>query len=449
MPTPHDSNHPPNAHRFPDPTEVLTWNPPTRIVGASHSANIYATETFHAAPGCSPLPHMQAPNVKYVYHRKRNEAATADAHEVNDVDDYMRHENAVGLLVMKDGKIAIEKYAPGINEHTLWQSMSVAKSVVSTLVGCAVKDGTIRLDATIDQYIPELKGSAYEGVLVQNILRMCSGVKWNEDYEDPNSDGWYVLATVLGKRMKGATLERMRSLPRDTNPDTGRPYQQGEVWHYSTGEAYLMGLALERATGVSLAKYLERKIWQPAKMEQSGVWIKEADDGGCFGGIGFNATLRDYGRFAQLVLNNGVLPDGTHLLPDNWVKDATTWVAAKNSPIPGFCDNGEYGYMWWFYPAWDDGYNVASPLTTKTGPVPLQNTTAPEAVQLTNRTSDWTFSGYGIFGQMMAINPIEKTIVIQFGTWPMPDPVNLEKYPQDLYNEESVFVNAVIDALHR
>ncbi|MFO0586396.1 MAG: serine hydrolase [Polyangiaceae bacterium] len=445
---PNDTNTPEpltDAHgaRLPDPTRVLQWSPQERLIGASHSANIYATETFHAGPS-TPLPHMPPPDVKYVYHRKPAGAAPANAHEVNDVGDYMRRQRTAGLLVMKDGKIAIERYAPGIHERTLWQSMSVAKSVVSTLIGVALKEGKIRsLDETVDdnRYIPELRGTAYQGVTIRNMLRMSSGVSWNESYEDPNSDAWYLIATVLGKRLKGAALERMRGLTRKA--------EQGTVWHYSTGEAYLTGLLLERATGVSIAKYLEQKIWQPAKMEQNGVWIREADDGGCFGGIGFNATLRDYGRFAQLILNNGVLPNGTHLLPDNWVKDATTWTAAEGSPIPGFCDNGQYGYMWWFYPAYDDGYNVASPLMTKTSPVPLQNTTAAQAVPLTNRTSDWTFSGYGIYGQMMSINPIEKVVVIQFATWEKADPVDLTVSPDDPYNEEGVFVNAAIDALHR
>ena len=85
---------------------------------------------------------------------------------------------------------------------------------------------------------------------------------------------------------------------------------------------------------------------------------------------------------------------------------------------------------------------------TKTGPVPLQNTTGASAVQLTNRTSDWTFSGYGIYGQLLSINQLEKVVVVQFSTWDLADPVDLVVSPEDPYNEESVFVNAVIDALH-
>jgi CubicO group peptidase (beta-lactamase class C family) len=352
--------------------------------------------------------------------------------------------------VLKDGKIALERYARGVTERTLWQSMSIAKSVVSTLVGIALKEGKIgSLDDAIDdaRYIPELAGSAYQGVTIRNMLQMASGVEWRESpYEDPTSDAYYILATCIGNRTSGGTLDRMLGLRRVVDPVTGRPVEQGTVWHYSTGEAFLTGLLLQRATGVSIAQYLEQKLWKPAHMEHDGVWIRESDGGVSFGGIGFNATLRDYGRFGQLILNNGVLPNGQSLLPANWVKDATTWFAP--SAIPGFADNGEYGYMWWFYPAWDDGINNPSPLTTKTGPVPLQNTTAPTAVQLTNRTSDWTFAGYGIYGQMLAINQREKVVLVQWSTWDLADPVDLTVSPEDPYNEESVFVNAVIDALH-
>ena len=423
---------------MPDPTELFEWTTQEKLIGFSHSANIYATETFRAGPSV-PLAKMSMPPVTYQY-----------GGSTRTIDDYMQSEKVAGLLVLKNGKIALERYAHGINEQTLWESKSIAKSVLSTLVGIALKEGKIgSLDDAVDEdrYLPELKNSAYHGVTIRNMLRMASGVEWKESpYEDPTSDAYYILATCIGNRTPGCTLDRMLSLPRAVDPVTGQPVEQGTVWHYNTGEAFLTGLLLQRATGVSLAKYLETKLWKPAKMERDGVWLRESDGGVSFGGIGFNATLRDYGRFGQFILKNGVLPNGTSPLPTNWVKDATTWFAP--SAIPGFADNGQYGYLWWFYPAWDDGINNPSPLMTKTGPVPLQNTTGASAVQLTNRTSDWTFSGYGIYGQLLSINQLEKVVVVQFSTWDLADPVDLVVSPEDPYNEESVFVNAVIDALH-
>lgn len=424
------------TNALPDPTELFQWSTMDKLVGFSHTKDIYASEAFHAGFSV-PLEKINAPSFTYDYAGKKRT-----------VDDYMEREKVAGLLVLKNGKIAIERYAPGIDKNTIWDSKSVGKSVVSTLIGIALKEGKIKsLNDAIDTYIPELKGSAYDGVTIQNILRMASGVAWKESlYGDPTSDSNYILGHCIGTKTAGCTLERILSLKRAIDPATGQPVAQGTVWNYSTGEAFIAGLLLERATGKSIAKYLEEKLWKPAQMEHDGVWMLESNGGISFGGIGFNATLRDYGRFGQFILNNGQLPDGSNALPSNWVKDATTWFAP--SAIPYFADNGQYGYFWWFYPAWDDGINTPLPLMTKTNSGQLQNTTAPASVQLTGRTSDWTFSAYGIYGQLISINQLENVVVVQWSMWENPDPVDLNEFPSDPYNEESVFVNAVIDALH-
>ena len=100
---------------------------------------------------------------------------------------------------------------------------------------------------------------------------------------------------------------------------------------------------IDPTTGKSIAEYLEQKLWKPARMEYDGEWISESDGGVSFGGVGFNATLRDYGHFAQFILDNGRLPDGTRALPTNWVRDATTWFAP--SAIPGFAAYDGAGHV--------------------------------------------------------------------------------------------------------
>jgi CubicO group peptidase (beta-lactamase class C family) len=276
------------------------------------------------------------------------------------------------------------------------------------------------------------------------MLRMASGVQWNEDYLDPISDFNFIY-NCIAKQIPNCVLPHMQTLPRAIDPVTNLPAVQGDLWDYSTGEAYLVGLVLQRATGASIGKYLEETVWKPYGMEHDGRWLLDSRGGASFGGIGFNATLRDYGRFAQFVLNNGVLPNGTHALPAGWVRDATTWTAA--SALEGYADNGQYGYFWWFNPAYDDAINHAAPLATRTR-APLQRTTAANVAPMTRSTADWTFTGLGIFGQGMAINQRENLIVIQWGTWDRPDPVDLAVDPQDPYNMEAVFINALTDALH-
>jgi len=419
----------------PDPAQLFQWTTDQKLYGFSHTADLYANEPFHAGKGSALIKDVPV-KVNYQY-----------GGTTRSVDDYVVSQKAAGLLVLKKGKVALEWYAPGINETTLWESKSVGKSVVSTLMGAALKEGKIKsLDDKVELYIPELKGSAYEGVTLRNMIRMASGVAWVEDpYEDPSTDANHILAAGLASGKAGNMLQYMKGLKRAVDKD-GKPVEQGTVWNYNTGEAFLSGLVVQRATGKTLSKYLEEKIWKPAQMEHDGLWILESKGGVSFGGIGFNATLRDYGRFAQFVLGNGVLPNGTSALPARWVQDATTWFGP--SALPDFADNGQYGYMWWFSPAFDDEVNQAAPLTTKTGPVDVQKTTAKTSKVLSNRTSDWTFVAFGIYGQMIAINQLENVVVVQWSTWDNSDPVELEKFPTDPYNEESVFLNAVIDALH-
>lgn len=132
-----------------------------------------------------------------------------------DIDDYMRNQRSAGLIVLHDGKVRFEKYALGYDAAGRWTSFSVAKSLTSTLVGAAVKDGYIkRLDDKVTQYIPGLKGSAYDDVSVVQLLTMTSGVKWNEDYTDPKSD---VALFNLHKAAAGedVTVSYMKRLPRE------------------------------------------------------------------------------------------------------------------------------------------------------------------------------------------------------------------------------------------
>lgn len=447
---------------LPDPKNLFSWTTEEKVAGFSHSANLYGTEAFRRGtdvltlPAASAALKARAQAVTYQYGSSADGTAKRD----NTVDDYMAHSKATGLLVIKDGAVVLEKYAMGVNAATVWDSKSVGKSVASTLMGVAIKDGHIKsLDDTVEQYIPELKGSAYEGVSLRDMLRMSSGVSWDENYLDPESD---IVAQLGCQRDEadtaGCMLKLMQQLKRSVDPATGKPVAPGEVFNYSTGEAYLSGLVVQRATGKSLAKYLEQKIWQPFGMEADGNYW--SSNGVSFGGGGFNATLRDYGRFGLFFLNNGRLPNGSAVLPDNWVRDATTWTLA--SAEPGVTDNGQYGYMWWFSPAYEDGVHQPAPLFAKIG-APLQNTTNPAgavpiqgrpAIQgLPGSVSDWTFAAIGVFGQMIAINQKENLVVVQWSVWDKPDPTCCDAsesgyIASNPYGEESTFLNAVISALH-
>ena len=178
------------------------------------------------------------------------------------VEIYMREQRTAGLVIIQDGKLRLERYGLGFDAKGQWTSFSVAKSFTSTLVGAAIKDRFIKsIEDKVSDYIPNLKGSAYDDVSIKQLLTMTSGVRWNEDYEDKNSD---VALFNEHKAEPGvdATVSYMRTLLREA--------PAGDKWAYKTGETNLIGVLVSSATGKTLSAYLSQKIWAPFGMEQNG-----------------------------------------------------------------------------------------------------------------------------------------------------------------------------------
>ena len=306
-----------------------------------------------------------------------------------DVDAHMAAQRNAGLIIVQDGKVRLEKYALGYGASGRWTSFSVAKSFTSTLVGAAVKDGYIKsLDDKVTVYIPGLKGSAYDDVSVRQLLTMTSGVKWNEDYTDPKSD---VAQFNLQKPVPGEdiTVSYMKTLPREA--------PAGSKWVYKTGETNLIGVLVSSATGKTLSDYLSEKVWKPFGMEQDGVWML-GPTGHEISGCCMSASLKDYARFGQFILNGGVA-GGKKVLPDDWLAAATTKQAGIDIPGRG------YGYQWWTN---DDG----------------------------------SFAAQGIFGQGIFIDPKRRLVIASNGNWPTAtDPEGVGKAREAFYKA----VQAAID----
>ena len=282
----------------------------------------------------------------------------------SDIDSYMAGQRSAALLVVHDGKLRLERYGLGFDGSGRWTSFSVAKSFTSTLVGAAVKDGFIKsLDDKVSLYIPDLIGSAYEEVSVRQLLTMTSGVRWNEDYADPNSD---VAKFNNHKPEDGveALVSYMRKLPRDV--------PAGTRWVYSTGETNLVGTLVQQATKKSLATYLAEKVWGPAGMEQQATWLL-SKTGQEIGGCCVQASPRDYARMGLFILN-GATANGQSIVPDGWWAEATTKRTDIGRPGRG------YGYQWWTY---DDG----------------------------------SFTARGIFGQGIFIDPKRKLVIVSNANW--------------------------------
>ena len=177
------------------------------------------------------------------------------------------------------------------------------------LVGAAIADGYIEnVDEPVTDYLPRLRGSAYEGTTIRHLLQMASGVAWNEDYTDADSD-----VGRAGAANGMVLFDYLGGLAREAEP--------GTVFNYNTGETNLVGSLLRAAIGNNASTYLASKIWQPF-MEHPATWsiTENVETGGCC----IHATLRDYARIGLFALRGGVLPDGTRVLPEGWMLESTT-----------------------------------------------------------------------------------------------------------------------------
>jgi len=253
-----------------------------------------------------------------------------------DVGAFMDRNALVGVLAIHRGKVVLERYALGLQEKDRWSTMSTVKSMTAVLVGAALHEGLLEsIDAPLTRYLPALAGSAYEGVTLRHVLTMSSGTRWTEDYTDPSSDV-NRYSKSLADRVPGGVLALMASLPRAHAP--------GTTFLYNSGDTYLLGAALTRAVGMPLADYLSTRIWQPAGMEADAFYTVESEGGQEIGGSRAGMALRDFGRFAQVVLDDGVI-DGRRVLPEGWIDEMATPAFALAAPP--VIDITHYGYSWW------------------------------------------------------------------------------------------------------
>jgi len=331
-----DPNH------FGSPENTLFWTPEQQVAGYRNVEKIFPTRVIPAGGAVLELP--EAPqDLGGVQIATENNSMT--------VDEYFVQQNVAGLLVIKDGNIVFERYGLGNTRDSRWTSFSVAKSVVSMLVGAAIRDGYIRsVDEMVTDYLPRLKGSSYDQSTIRSILQMSSGVQWNEDYDDPESD----VSTAPYQTL--ALYEFLRNKPRDAEP--------GELFNYNTAETNLVGTLLRSAIGNNLSTYLSEKIWVPFGMGADALWMLTEPGGGEFGGCCISATLRDYARLGLFALAGGRLADGSEVLTDGWMAESTT-------PSKGY---EGYGYLWWL----------------------VQGN---------------SFRGIGIFGQGICVHPDENVVV--------------------------------------
>ena len=341
--------------RNPDslPKNTFSWNQQEKEFGFAHFDQVFKTR--------------DVPNGKKVHELPPGNPIAAfskGGQKEKELEAFIIEQKVAGLLILQNGKIRMERYALGFSEAERWTSQSVAKSVTSTLVGAAIKDGYIKsVDDYITQYIPDLKGSAYDKVTIRHLLTMTTGVRWNETYTDSTSDivKFYTQPVDSGI---DETVSYLRHLPSEAEP--------GKKWVYKTAETHLLGVLVSAATKQTLSAYLSKKIWIPYGMEGKATWNLGRTNQE-FAGCCLQMKLRDFGRFGQFMLDSARI-NGKSIVPDGWLQAATH---LQIQLWPGW----GYGYQWW-------------------------------------TLNDGTFRALGIHGQMIHIDPARHLVVVINSAWP-------------------------------
>lgn len=299
------------------------------------------------------------------------------------IDQFMADNSVVGFMAIKDGKVLAERYRLGNHPKTLWEIQSNSKSVTSTLVGAAIKDGFIgSVDDPVVRYIPELKDSAYDGATLRNLLQMSSGVALHDSYDDPESD-YAKLQRAYEDPAPDAVLNFIKTLHRAAAP--------GTVYSYNGTDTFVLGLIVARVTKETLAGYLSRKIWAPVGMEYDASWNTDANGNELAAG-GLRVTLRDMARFGIFVVNNGRIGK-TSVVPAEWFAQASAAVPGDRlapSAIKGYEPMG-YGYQWWTM-----GREPDAPF---------------------DLGAAGTFAAMGVYGQQLYVVPSEKLVVVVESAW--------------------------------
>lgn len=301
-------------------------------------------------------------SAKFQYHNaeriKAPKTITLNGKEVS-FEKFLSINKTVAFLVIKNDSIQYENYFNGYSRESVVASFSMAKSVTSLLIGCALDDGLIKsIDEPVINYIPELKDRDLDGVTIRHLLQMTSGIAFNESYVNPFGDA----ATYYYGRNLRKAIYRRKPL-----------YKPGTVFSYSSGDTQILGLVLERALkGKTITAYLEERVWKPLGMEYDATWSLDKEKNGlektfcCI-----NARARDFSKIGRLYLHKGNW-NGRQIVSQEWVKQSTV-ADTTNGGISG------YKFQWWLPSANGD------------------------------------FTAKGILGQYVYVDPNKNLIIVRLG----------------------------------
>lgn len=269
------------------------------------------------------------------------EAGTYDPWEIDDnynkttlpetVHEQIEEYDPVAFLVIQNEKIKYEEYWDGYNEKSLSNSFSAAKSVVALLIGVALDEGKIKsLDQPVGDFLPEYNEGSRKDLAIRQVLTMSSGLNWEEKYTTPFS--------TTARAYYGSNIA-------DLVIDLEVVEEPGVYFEYLSGNTQILAMIVEAATGQRISEYASEKIWSSIGAQHNALWCLDTEDGMEKAYCCFNTNARDFARFGQLVLNNGIW-NNKEIISEDYITDATTakeYLLDKrdNKPVDF------YGYQWW------------------------------------------------------------------------------------------------------
>ncbi len=238
----------------------------------------------------------------------------------------------IAFVVIKNDSILHEQYWDGYGEDSHTNSFSMAKTITSILIGCAIDDGFIKnVDQPVGDFLPEFKEGEKAKVTVKHLLTMSSGINFDEDYVNPLA---YPGAAYYGSDIKKLTLKYK---------PTSEP---GKIFAYLSGNTELLGFILEKATGKAVSDYASEKLWKPIGAKSSAFWSLDHEGGMEKTYCCFNSNARDFARIGKLFLDSGKV-NGKQVI-------STDYVLNSVKPADLIDDYGKknvkYGYCWWLIP---------------------------------------------------------------------------------------------------
>lgn len=332
-----------------------------------NASEFYPTRTVASGEDSAPLPKADGVLDGFTYEYEGETRQLADL--------YTEMETS-GLIIVHNGQIIHESYGRGADSGTRFTTWSLVKSITSTLVGVAVADGLIdSVDDPLVRYLPEVAGTAYDGVTVKQAMQMSSGVRYDPDLWTGNMDDTVAFMTKSVVTGQAPAFDLAIAYKRENEP--------GTKFNYNTAESQVLLELVRRVSGMDAAEYLEQKIWRPLGMEHSGAWILDhpGAEGAEVGGAMFNAALRDWARFGLFIEQGGVW-EGEQILPVDWVDRATVSDDAHLKPGEVHPNpNRGYAWHWWTY-------------------------------------ADGTFTASGANGQTLYVDRANNIVVARSSAWP-------------------------------